>query len=265
MAGIAHADVARSIHGPFWERNVGCDVVVPSGAWNGHDVVVVPAVMLVDDGLESRLAAAADRGAHVVVTFASGIADLDDHVVPGGYPGALRDLLGIVSEEFTPPRAGQAIHLDNGMVGDRWFEDVRTTDAEVDASAVDGPRPGGPALTRATRGDGAAWYVATWLDDEGWGRLADDLLSATGIPPVADVDRRLEAVPPVRGARVVAVPAQPRRRAPDRPWPPRTRGARRHPVDGDLTLGGRRPHRRPRDLTTHSPTIECAPYHGMSR
>ncbi len=194
VGGIAHADVARALHGAFWDRNVACDVVAPSGPWDDRDVVVVPAVMLVDDALPSRLAAAADRGAQVLVTFASGLADLDDHVLPGGYPGAFRDLLGIVSEEFTPPRAGEVIHLDDDLVGSRWFEDVRTTDATVVAAAVDGPRPGGPAITRATRGAGAAWYVATWLDDAGWAAVVADLLHATDIAPVADVDPGMEAV-----------------------------------------------------------------------
>lgn len=194
VVGISHGEVARSVYTAFWDRNVACDVVPPGSDLDGWDVVIVPAVMLVDDGMADRLAAAATRGAHVVVTFASGLADLNDHVIPGGYPGAFRDLLGIVSEEITPPRAGEAVHLDNDWVGTRWFEDVTVRDAEIEASAVDGPRPGGPAVTRATRGAGAAWYVATWLDEDGWGALVHDLLAATGIAPVADVDPGIEAV-----------------------------------------------------------------------
>ena len=41
-------------------------------------------------------------GGHVLVTYFSGIVDEHDHVWLGGYPGALRDLLGVRVEEFAP-------------------------------------------------------------------------------------------------------------------------------------------------------------------
>lgn len=194
VVGISHGEVARSIHAAFWDHNVACDVVPPATDLDGWDVVVVPAVMLVDDGMADRLDTAARQGAHVVVTFASGLADLDDHVFPGGYPGAFRDLLGLSTEEFTPPRRGATVQLDNGWAGRTWFEDVAVQDAEVVARAIDGPRPGGPAVTRAVRGDGAAWYVATWLDEAGWAGLVGQVLAASGVEPVADVDAGIEAV-----------------------------------------------------------------------
>lgn len=194
VVGISHREVARSAYNAFWDRNVACDVVPPGSDLDGWNVVVVPAVMLVDDGMADRLVAAARRGAHVVVTFASGLADLDDHVIPGGYPGALRELVGVSAQEFTPPRPGTSITLDNGWTGTDWFEDVTVIDADVVARAQDGPRPGGPAVTRASRGDGFAWYVATWLDEAGWDGLVARILTTTGIVPVADVDRGLEAV-----------------------------------------------------------------------
>ena len=51
--------------------------------------------------LAERLDARTSRGGgHLVTTYFSGIVDEHDHVWLGGYPGALRDLLGIRIEEF---------------------------------------------------------------------------------------------------------------------------------------------------------------------
>ena len=52
----------------------------------------VPAIVLLSSTQADRLAAAAEAGAHVLVTYFSGIADRGDRIVAGGYPGVLRDL-----------------------------------------------------------------------------------------------------------------------------------------------------------------------------
>src|SRR5206468_2018457 len=54
-------------------------------------------------------------------------------------------------------------------------------DAEVVASYTDGPLPGTPALTRRAAGDGVAWYLATWLDDDATAALADRLTREAGV------------------------------------------------------------------------------------
>lgn len=194
VTGLSHVALAGDIHRALWTRNIACDVIGPHDSFTDRDVIMVPALMLVDAELGPRLEAAATAGAQVLVTFASGLSDRNDHVVLGGYPGAFRSLLGVTVEEFTPPRTGTTIRLDTGTTATRWFEDVRVDDADVLTRSVDGPRPGGPAITRADRGEGAAWYVATWLDRPGWDDLLDAIVLAAGVHPVADVDPGMEAV-----------------------------------------------------------------------
>ena len=52
-------------------------------------------------------AATSSGGGHLVTTYFSGVVDENDHVWLGGYPGALRDLLGIRIEEFGPLLDGE--------------------------------------------------------------------------------------------------------------------------------------------------------------
>ena len=77
--------------------------------------------------------AAADAGAHVVVTYFSGIVDERDHVRLGGYPGAFRELLGVRTTEFLPLLEGQRVEvagLGGTAVGaDTWAEDLELTGA----------------------------------------------------------------------------------------------------------------------------------------
>ena len=77
---------------------------------------------LVTDEHAAAVAAAAEAGAQVLVTFFSGISDENDHVRLGGYPGAFRDLLGVRVEEFFPlvpgrdrrPRRGHRHAVERG-------------------------------------------------------------------------------------------------------------------------------------------------------
>ena len=62
-----------------------------------------------------------------------------------------------------------------------------------DRAYVDGPVPGVPALTRNAHGEGAAWYVATRLEQDAVDALVRRLLSEAGVDPVVPPAAGLEA------------------------------------------------------------------------
>jgi beta-galactosidase len=132
-------------------------------------MVVLPMHHLMSDDQAELLRAWVAAGGRLVVTFLSGVADECGRIRTGGYPGALRDLLGIRVEEFTPP--GEPIMLDNGWTGDLWAETVHARGAEVVARYPGG----GPAVTRNRVGNGIAWYVSTRLTS-GYGDLLESVL-----------------------------------------------------------------------------------------
>jgi beta-galactosidase len=130
-----------------------------------YAVVIAPLLYLAPEGVPDALDDYVRRGGNLVVTFFSGIADRDDHVYPGGYPGAFRDLLGVRVEEFGPVFPQTALTLDNGFTASLWSENVTVQeDVEVLARFADGPFAGVPALTRRAVDAGSASYVATSLD-----------------------------------------------------------------------------------------------------
>ena len=81
-----------------------------------------------------------------------------------------------------------------GSTADVWTELLEARDADVVASYTDGPLPGTPALTRRALGEGAAWYLATWLDDEATAALADRLTREAGVTRLDAPQPGLEVV-----------------------------------------------------------------------
>jgi beta-galactosidase len=182
---VTYPDRARAFHRALWDLGVAVDVVAPGSQLDRYDLVVVPTLYLVDDDAAPALDSYVRGGGHVVVTYFSGIVDADDHVRAGGYPGAFRELLGVLVEEFTPLLEGEIVALDDGGSADVWTEDLRLDGAEGVVHYVDGPVPGCPAVTRHRLGEGVAWYVATRTDVATTARLVERIVADAGVTPVA--------------------------------------------------------------------------------
>ena len=186
---VRHLDVARSVHAALWRAGIACDLAPApdlSGDLSGYRLVLVPAVYLMSDQAAAALRGYVAAGGHLVVTFLSGIADQFHRIRTGGYPGALRDLLGIRVEEFHPLAEGATIALDglDRAAGSVWSERLRTAGCEVVARYGAGMLAGLPAVTRNSAGGGVAWYVSTWLADSAQDWLLRCAAAAAGVQPV---------------------------------------------------------------------------------
>jgi beta-galactosidase len=167
----------------FLAAGVRADVIPVAGPLEDYDLVVAPILHVVPATLATRLNAYVNGGGHLVTTYFSGIVDENDRVWLGGYPGALRELLGIRIEEFGPLLDGEVVVLDNGATGTLWADGIELTDPDVQvlASFKSGEQEGRPAITVRMVGAGSAAYVSTRLGPEGLGQVLGELLTITGV------------------------------------------------------------------------------------
>lgn len=150
---------------------------------SSYDVVIAPVLHMVSRPFGTELTRYVEGGGHLVTTYFSGVVDENDHIWLGGYPGALRELLGIRIEEFGPLLDGDTVDLDNATTGSVWTDRITVTgpDTEVLAHYRTGAYASRPAVTRRTTGDGSAAYVSTRLGVEGLAALLPELLAPTGV------------------------------------------------------------------------------------
>ncbi|GAB7106463.1 beta-galactosidase [Streptomyces phaeofaciens JCM 4814] len=171
---------------------VRADLVTTRADLSRHRVLIAPVLHVVPAGLAKELTCYAEQGGHLVTTYFSGIVDENDHVWLGGYPGALRDLLGIRIEEFGPLLAGESVELDDSAAGTLWTDRITVTDADTQVLAHyrTGVHTGRPAITRRPTGAGSASYVSTRLGVDGLRALLPRLLEPAGVSSELPADVR---------------------------------------------------------------------------
>ena len=184
----------RQTYEALWRRGITVDVVHPAEDLSAYDLLVAPSLYLLTDAAAQALDEHVRGGGALVVGPFSGIVDERDHVRLGGYPGALREVLGVRVEEFFPFAAGQEQALSEGGRGRTWSELLHLEGAEAVRTWADGPLPGTPAVTRHVHGQGTGWYVATVLDDDTLGEVLERVLAEAGVSAPADVPAGVEVV-----------------------------------------------------------------------
>ncbi|MFF4273463.1 beta-galactosidase [Streptomyces sp. NPDC001536] len=162
---------------------VRADLITTRSDFARYDVLIAPVLHVIPAELAKELTRYAEQGGHLVTTYFSGVVDQNDHVWLGGYPGALRELLGIRVEEFGPLLAEESVALDDGSTGTLWTDRITLADerTEVLARYDSGNQAGRPAVTRRTTGAGSASYVSTRLGVPGLTALLPRLLEPAGV------------------------------------------------------------------------------------
>ncbi|MBQ0983629.1 beta-galactosidase [Streptomyces sp. F63] len=197
---VRYLDLVRGWYEALWSLGITCDLVHPGSDLSGRRLVLVPpGLCLTTDADAASLAAFVRDGGHAAVGFFSGVADENDQVRLGGYPGAYRELLGVRTDEFFPLREAETVRLSDGSPATVWTERVEPRGAETVLSfaadpASGGPVAGHPAVTRHAFGEGTAWYVATRPDADGLRRLLGRVCRVAGVAAAAEVPAGVEAV-----------------------------------------------------------------------
>ncbi|MGW8566757.1 beta-galactosidase [Isoptericola sp. NPDC055881] len=163
----------KSWHRALWRLGVVADVVAPGqddATLDAYDVVLAPALAVLEQDDADRLDAYVAGGGHLVWGPFGGVADGHGHLHLGRSPALLRHVLGVSAEEWVPlPDGGSDVVWTAGasagarataaVLGER----TRTDGATVLATYDDGPLAGGVAVARHDHGAGRAWYVGTDL------------------------------------------------------------------------------------------------------
>lgn len=154
----------------FFELNIPVDIIKPSAELSKYDIVIAPVLYMIKPGVAKNIENFVNNGGTFVTTFFSGLVNENDLVTLGGYPGELRNLLGIWVEEIDalPP------DMKNNIIIDKSADELNGTYScgmLCDLINLEGAKTigvygedfysGYPALTENLFGKGNAYYIAS--------------------------------------------------------------------------------------------------------
>jgi beta-galactosidase len=189
-----YLETVRAHYREFWRRGIPVDVVNEEVDFGAYDLVVAPMLYMVRKGVGERLSAFVKEGGALATSYLTGYVDDSDLCFMGGFPGPLRECLGVWAEEIDSLYDGDenrvvcdpasSLGLGGSYAAKEYCEIVRTDvvgaeGAEVLASYGADFYAGTPALTRNRYGEGEAFHVAA--------RTGPDFLSAFYGKLVADL------------------------------------------------------------------------------
>jgi beta-galactosidase len=117
---LRYLERMRAYYRALWGRKVTIDFVPPWAELGAYKLLVLPSLYLLDDACASNVRDYVATGGSVLVSYFSGIVDQHDHVHPGPYPGALREVLGAYTEEFHPLDLEEQVLLSDGTTARVW-------------------------------------------------------------------------------------------------------------------------------------------------
>ena len=175
-----YLQTCQSHYRPFWKNGVPVDVIDMDCDFSGYKLLIAPMLYMVRPGVAERIEKFVEEGGTFVTTYWSGIVDENDLCFLGGFPGPLRKVTGIWSEEidalydhdvnYVVLKDDNPLGLKSEYEARELCDLIHAENAEVLATYKGDFYSGRPALTVNSFGKGKAYYIAfrnngDFLDD----------------------------------------------------------------------------------------------------
>ncbi len=183
---------------PFARANLGIDVVHADTPLDNYRIVVMPALIMLNEQRSRRLTEFVRRGGKLIITARSAMKDEDNSLLPMRQPGTLADLAGVEVEEYYAldepvPIKGNWFEGQSRI----WAERLKVRDSNhVAVIAKYGPSngwlDGQPAITVRGTSSGLCYYCGAYLDDEAQEAFLHRVIETVGLRAAIQVPEGVE-------------------------------------------------------------------------
>lgn len=179
----------------LYKRNIPTDIISVDDDFSQYDLVVAPVLYMIKSGLAEKIDQYVKRGGNFVASYLSGIVNENDSVYLGGYPGPLKDVLGIWVEESDAVIPGQKITVSldsNNYQANLICDLLHLEGAHALGNYNSEFYKETPAVSENKWGKGTSWYIGTQLDEAGLSKIFDHLISIVNIKSLIETKTDLE-------------------------------------------------------------------------
>ena len=176
-------------HTAILQNGFGADVIDETCALDPYRLVIGPMTYMLRPGFAERVKRFVEKGGVYVSTYCSGWVDEEDLCFMGGFPGPLREALGVWDEETDAVDETQHNHFT--WQGKRYETRdfcalVHPEGAKVLAAYEEDFYAGYPALTENAYGQGCCYYIAARTRDDFLKDFYAHVTRRTGLTPLIE-------------------------------------------------------------------------------
>lgn len=145
-------------------QNIPVDIIGEDSDLSHYKLVVAPILYMAKPGVDGRIREFVKNGGTFLTTYFSGYVDENDLVVTGGYPGKLRDILGVWVEEsdaLPEYKANRFVYQGQEYPAKLLCDIMHLEGAEALAEYQEDFYAGSPVVARNSFGQGQAYYIGT--------------------------------------------------------------------------------------------------------
>ena len=144
-----------------------------------YKVIYMPAYVMVSDEIKARLENYVANGGTLVLTYRSGIKDLNNNMETSTLPAKLRNLAGITVQEFDSSPIEVAI--SDGLGKSTLWRDILDVETAKTIATYDSEYYAGtPAITVNSYGKGKVWYIGCDLEENAISKLVKIISDEAG-------------------------------------------------------------------------------------
>ena len=166
-----YLETCESHYRTFWQKGVAVDLISMDCDFSKYKLIIAPMLYSIRSGFKEKLEQFVYSGGTFVTTYLSGWVDEYNRCFLGGFPGPMKDVLGIWSEEMDSlydDEHNLIVTECNNMLGIKgtykastYCELIHLTTAEIIATYGKDFYCGRPAVTENSFGNGVAYYIAS--------------------------------------------------------------------------------------------------------
>ena len=203
---MQYLDAVRDYYTAAFELNIPVNIIGMDDALDAYQVVIAPLLYMTKTGIDDKIRKFVKEGGTFITTYFSGIVDEHDLVIQGGYPGRLRDILGIwVEENDALPEGERNSFLYKGSIypAEILCDLMHLEGAEALSVYEQDFYQQTPAVTKNLFGKGCAYYVGTRSNHAFYHHFMKDIFKEAGISSTMVTPNGVEAAIRVSGDREI--------------------------------------------------------------
>lgn len=193
---VSYTKEVKQYYKALFSQHYAIDMISVEDDLSAYKLVIAPLLYMCKEGYDEKIREYVEQGGTFLTTYFTGYVDEHDLVVTGGYPGKLKDILGIWVEETDAIPEGEAnsfyykgkkypAEIVCDLMHLRGAEELSVYESDF--------YMGMPVLTKNSFGKGTAYYVGTRSNEEFYRNFLKQLCDELEISPVVSAPGGVEA------------------------------------------------------------------------